>query len=671
MGNELVRIAGVLVEGAAEVAQVAADPAVTTIFDPLRHLTDRRAQHRRTCEDGLHDRQRPTLHGRGAGIDGASREGAFICVARPERRSANREVDLRTRHRGCELGHLAKERNILSSTPDAESEQLPGSEAIVLIEEVRADPSQSLKHVLRRIVGFCVGARKQAHFAPRRAELPRQPNGVGATRPRCGADHAATIPGVKELGEFVRNHRDRVDLFEPKRTQRPSLPRRPILEVRDFARIVDREGHTTSPAAVVEPGSIHCAIPDMHDVGRLGVRVPVCGQLAVNGDPARGERCLHPLSDVVDCPTLDIVQVSDFHTAPGVRTHPFSAAHAPPTRQVECTPVIAEPDSSTLVTVVIAMRNEAARIGACLESVLANVLPHGQMECLVLDGDSQDSSARIVGDVAARDPRVRLISNPDRLQAGAFNRGLAEARGTYLVRMDAHSTYAPNYIAECVRLLEATGAANVGGVQRAAGTDAVSGAIAAAVSSPFAAGDASYRHATRPGWVDTVYLGAWRTDTLRQLGGMRTDLAVNEDYEMNVRLRKAGGQIYLSPTIQSTYFVRASLPKLASQYGRYGFWKVRTLVDHPGSLRWRQLVAPAFVLSVLLAPLLVARFGAIGALHLGLYATANVGASLVVAARSSWTHLPVLPIAFAIIHVSWGAGFWAGIVRWGMLRWIR
>src|SRR5690606_38497202 len=139
----------------------------------------------------------------------------------------------------------------------------------------------------------------------------------------------------------------------------------------------------------------------------------------------------------------------------------------------------------------------------------------------------------------------------------------------------------PDYITESVRLLEETGAANVGGVQRATGNNPVSRAIAAAVSSRFAAGDAAYRNATTPGWTDTVYLGAWRTDTLRQLGGMRPGWAVNEDYEMNVRLRAAGGRIYLSPTIRSTYFVRGSLAKLSRQYFRYGFWKVRTLVTHP------------------------------------------------------------------------------------------
>ena len=188
--------------------------------------------------------------------------------------------------------------------------------------------------------------------------------------------------------------------------------------------------------------------------------------------------------------------------------------------------------------------------------------------------------------------------------------------------------------------------------------------IAAAVSSPFAAGDAKYRNATEPGWVDTVYLGAWRTATLRELGGMRTDLAVNEDYEMNVRLRQLGHGVYLSPSIRSTYFVRASLPKLARQYGRYGFWKVRTLIDHPGSLRWRQLVAPAFVISILMTPLAVATLGPIGWLHLAGYAIANVAASTTVASRTSWSHLPLLPLVFLLVHLSWGTGFLAGLLWW-------
>ncbi len=324
-------------------------------------------------------------------------------------------------------------------------------------------------------------------------------------------------------------------------------------------------------------------------------------------------------------------------------------------------PTAAEPT----ITVVIPMRNESARIEGCLDSVLASRLaPGDSLEVLVFDGESSDDSAARVTAIAAREPRVHLLPNPERLQAPAFNLGLAAARGRYLVRIDAHSIYADDYISESVRLLEATGAQNVGGVQRAVGNSWVSRAIAAAVSSRFAAGDAKYRNATSACFTDTVYLGAWRTATVRTLGGMRTDWAVNEDYEMNIRLRAAGGKVYLSPTIRSTYFVRGSLAKLARQYARYGFWKVRTLMEHPGSVRWRQLVPPAFVLSLLLTPLLVLWLGWWGTLHIGLYLVASLVASLLLAAANGITILPLLPLIFAIIHCAWGSGFLVGLVHW-------
>lgn len=317
-----------------------------------------------------------------------------------------------------------------------------------------------------------------------------------------------------------------------------------------------------------------------------------------------------------------------------------------------------------LVTIIIPMRNEEAGIADCLATVRANTLPDGEIEILVLDGESTDRSATIVAGIAAEDPRVRLLPNPARLQADAFNIGLAAARGEFIVRMDAHTRYAPDYVQESVRVLRETGAANAGGVQRATGTGPVSRAIAAAVSSRFAAGDAKYRHAAEPAWVDTVYLGAWRTETVRALGGMRAGWAVNEDYEMNVRLRAMGGRIRLDPAIRSTYFVRASLPKLARQYFRYGFWKVRTLRMHPGSLRWRQLVAPLFVLSVVATPLLVGLLGWVGATHLVLYLMANLAASVATARAAGWRHLPFLPLVFLIIHLAWGSGFWAGWAYW-------
>lgn len=321
-----------------------------------------------------------------------------------------------------------------------------------------------------------------------------------------------------------------------------------------------------------------------------------------------------------------------------------------------------------MLTVFIPMRNEEEYIEACLHSVMQNLLPpEAEMEVLVFDGESTDRSVDIVKALAATDPRIRLINNPRRIQSAAFNRALEQARGEYFFRLDAHSLYRPDYFATCLRLLQETGADNVGGVMAAEGRTSTGRAVAAAVSSRFGVGDAQYRVATRPGWVDTVYLGAWRTATLRNLGGMREDLAVNEDYELNSRLRKAGGRIWLDPSLRTHYFPRDSFVALARQYTRYGFWKARTILEHPWTLRWRQLAAPALVIGILFTPLAIAIFGPIGWLALGIYAAANLSASII-AARQGWATLPLLPFIFLTIHCTWGAGFLVGLGYWSRHR---
>lgn len=324
-------------------------------------------------------------------------------------------------------------------------------------------------------------------------------------------------------------------------------------------------------------------------------------------------------------------------------------------------------NESVLATVVIPMRNEEEFIVDCLRSLLGHDA-EGGVEFLVYDGESTDRSAELVAALCREHPQVVLVPNPRRLQAVAFNDAVRRARGRYFLRADAHSLYPRNYIGECIRLLEKTGAANVGGIQDASGRSWVSRAIAAALSSRFGVGDAKYRYASRAEFTDTVYLGSWRTETLRAIGGMRDDWAVNEDYELNVRLRAGGGQIYLSPTIRSTYFVRASLPSLTRQYARYGFWKVRTLVEHVGSLRGRQIIPPLFVVSLAATWPLMHSFGAWGASHLVLYGIANAAASITTAARSRWSYVTILPLIYLIIHVAWGAGFLGGVAYWPLQR---
>ena len=221
------------------------------------------------------------------------------------------------------------------------------------------------------------------------------------------------------------------------------------------------------------------------------------------------------------------------------------------------------------VTLLIPMRNEEGNIERCLDSVLSNDYPRDKTELLIIDGLSTDRSADIVRGYAEKYPWLRLISNPRQIQAVALNLGLREAKGQIILRMDAHSEYESDYISRCVSLLVSTDAVNVGGVQQAIGSDYLTRAIALATTSRLGIGDAKFRYACETMLVDTVYLGAWWKHSLEAVGGFDESLPVNEDYELNYRLRQAGGNILLSPNIASTYHVRRSLGSLARQYFRY------------------------------------------------------------------------------------------------------
>jgi succinoglycan biosynthesis protein ExoA len=330
---------------------------------------------------------------------------------------------------------------------------------------------------------------------------------------------------------------------------------------------------------------------------------------------------------------------------------------------------VSQPAHRPLVTIFIPMRNERGFIGPCLDCVAAFDWPADRLQVLVLDGESDDGSPATVQEYASRLPSIQLVPNPARIQAAAFNRALALARGEYFVRLDAHSEYASDYVTQCVAALETRGAANAGGPQRPAGRGYVDRAIALAYQSRFAAGDAAFRYAGDERWVDTVYLGAWRTETLRRLGGMNESWLVNEDYELNYRLRQAGGKILLTPAIRSCYWVRPSLRALARQYFRYGMWRVRTLATHLGSLRWRQLASPLLVVglvgSAVLAPIAPRAALVLPAVYLLACVTASVATASQKDAGARF--LPIVPVIFATIHLAWGSGFLVGLLRFGHL----
>ena len=317
-----------------------------------------------------------------------------------------------------------------------------------------------------------------------------------------------------------------------------------------------------------------------------------------------------------------------------------------------------------LVSVVIPVRNEARHIAACVAAFERQTYPQDRLEVLLVDGLSDDGTVDQVADLQATRPWLYLHPNPQRITPAAFNVGLRHAQGEVLIIVGAHSEVGPEFVAENVRALKVSGADCVGGRWKLAGRTPLEQSIAAAMTSPFGVGGARYRYSDSPGDTDTVpYACYWRA-VLLALGGFDERLIRNQDYELNWRLRAAGGRIYYDPAIVSTYYVTRDWRGLWRQYYLYGLWKARVIRMHPRSGRARHLVAPAFVASLVVGGVLApfSRWARdLLLLAVSSYSLAVGAASVLTALRHGEEHLPRLPLAFAILHLSWGVGFWRGL----------
>lgn len=324
-----------------------------------------------------------------------------------------------------------------------------------------------------------------------------------------------------------------------------------------------------------------------------------------------------------------------------------------------------EKHSLHFVSIVIPMRNEERFIARCLDSIMANDYPRSQFEVLIADGMSTDRSRDIVQEYSKEFPNIMLLDNPKKIRVTANNVGIRAARGEIIVSMDVHVLYARDYIKKCVELLQTTGAANVGGIQKAIGYDYVTNAIALATSTPFGIGDAEFRYLKKEKWVDTVYLGAWYKKTLEDVGYFNENWVRNGDYELNYRIRKAGGKILLSPDVKCEYYVRSSLLKLARQYFLYGKWRVKTVKVHPDSIRWRHLISPLLIVWLLLSPILFLTGFRLWWIPAGIYVVYTIFVSCGIGLNEGVQYIPILIPTFWILHISWGLGFVFGIFNFG------
>ncbi len=329
--------------------------------------------------------------------------------------------------------------------------------------------------------------------------------------------------------------------------------------------------------------------------------------------------------------------------------------------------------SGIKVSVVIPVRNEEKYINACIESVLSQDYCSENLEVIIVDGDSSDSTSEIVKSYMRKYEFIRLLKNPKKFVQHALNIGMKSATGEYIVRLDAHSKYANNYITKCIQYLEKTGVTNVGGPMRASyKTDengkiiGVQNVIAAAYYSKFALGGGKNHEENYEGLTDTVFLGAFRKKDIEKLNYYDDRLIRNEDDDLCFRMIENGMKIYITPEIKSEYYPRNNYKDLFKQYFEYGLWKVAVIKKHKKPARISHLIPIMFVIFLVLFSILSFFSKTILAFFLsvlGIYLLLDVYFSFRnEKIKKISDNLRLVAIHF-ILHVSYGLGFFVGIFK--------
>jgi succinoglycan biosynthesis protein ExoA len=325
------------------------------------------------------------------------------------------------------------------------------------------------------------------------------------------------------------------------------------------------------------------------------------------------------------------------------------------------------------VSVLTPVLNEEEHIRDAAAKMLSQRFD-GSVEFLFIDGASEDRTVAILRELAQVDPRIRILENPRRSTPIALNIGLAEARGNFIARMDAHTLYPEDYLARGVARLRRGDAAHVSGPQLARGDGVWSRRVALALDTPLGRGGAQFRQANNGEIeVDSGFTGVWPRSVLEAHGGWHEDWHNDQDFELAARIRGSGGRIVCLPEMSAQYIPRNSLSSLARQYWRYGVYRVKTSQAHPGTMRRSHLLAPGLAAAAVAALTPLRSVRRIGRVGVSAWCAAVVGMAMVEAWRADSTveldasaaDVASLPAVFGAMHLAWGFGFLFGCVRFG------
>jgi glycosyltransferase involved in cell wall biosynthesis len=306
------------------------------------------------------------------------------------------------------------------------------------------------------------------------------------------------------------------------------------------------------------------------------------------------------------------------------------------------------------ISVILPVLNEEKYLEDAVKAILAQKYD-GKLEIILAVGPSHDKSLEIAQRLHLIDSRIIVVENPTGRTAAGLNLAIAASHYSIIVRVDGHANIPSNYCQLVSEILESSGAINVGGVMAAQGQSLFERAVALAMRSPFGVGASRFHTGGKAGEVDTVYLGAFRKEALIAVGGFDERFTRAQDWELNFRLRQAGGVVYFDPRLVVTYRPRSTVKALAKQYFEYGRWRRVVSRRHQGTINYRYLAPPFTVIATTLSLLLGWLISPVLLIPALVYPVFIVIASLIIGKSAG--EILCLPTILPVMHISWGLGF--------------
>ncbi|CAB4679579.1 unannotated protein [freshwater metagenome] len=306
------------------------------------------------------------------------------------------------------------------------------------------------------------------------------------------------------------------------------------------------------------------------------------------------------------------------------------------------------------VSVVLPVLNEELHLANAVQSILSQDYA-GTLEIILALGPSKDKTNEIAERLALADKRILLVNNPSGRTAAGLNLALNKSSNPVIVRVDAHAEIQRNYISLAIEVMKSSGAVNVGGIMGAQGVSSFEKAVARAMRSPFGVGASRFHTGGDSGYVDTVYLGVFLRAAVIAVGGFDERFIRAQDWELNFRLRQAGGKIFFDPRLHVTYRPRSTVKALAKQYFEYGRWRRVVSRRHKGTINYRYLAPPFSLVAALASIVLAVTLNNLFIIPAAIYGIFLILASLLIG--KGIIERILLPIVLFTMQMSWGLGF--------------